>query len=51
VIINKETREKAQKRWQELKGTWPVSEKKGFLPTKKLYPHQPQSFIFRADEM
>ncbi len=39
IIIDKELWEKAQKRWHELKGTWPVSKKKRGFYQQKSYIH------------
>jgi len=39
VIIDKETWQKAQTRWQELKGGWPVSKKKRGFYQQKSYIH------------
>ncbi len=38
IIINKETWQKAQARWQELKGGWPVSKKKQTFYQQKRFP-------------
>jgi len=46
VIINKEDWEKAQKRWQELKGTWPVSKKKKAFYQQKSYIHTSPNHLF-----
>ncbi len=39
IIINKETWQKAQTRWQELTGGWPVSKKKKTFYQQKSYVH------------
>ena len=39
IIINREIWEKAQKRWVELRGTWPVSKKKRAYYQQKSYVH------------
>lgn len=39
IIINKETWQKAQARWQELTGGWPVSKKKRTFYQQKSYVH------------
>ena len=46
VIINKENWGKAQKRWQELKGTWPVSNKKKAYYQQKSYIHTSPNHLF-----
>ena len=46
VIINKEVWEKAQKRWQELKGTWPVSKKKKVFYQQRSYVHTSPNHLF-----
>ena len=45
VIIGKDTWEKAQKRWQELKGTWPVSRKKKGFYQQKSYIHTSPTYL------
>lgn len=39
VIIDKDIWDKAQKRWSEIKGTWPVSKKKQRFYQQKSYVH------------
>jgi len=39
VIIDKDVWDKAQKRWSEIKGTWPVSKKKQRFYQQKSYVH------------
>ncbi len=46
IIIDKETWEKAKKRWQEIKGTWPVSKKKGAFYQQKSYIHTSPNHLF-----
>jgi len=46
IIINKEIWEKAQKRWQELKGTWPVSKKKKTFYQQRSYVHTSPNHLF-----
>ncbi len=46
IIISKEIWEKAQKRWQELKGTWPVSKKKKAYYQQKSYIHTSPNHLF-----
>ena len=46
VIINKEMWEKAQKRWQEIKGTWPVSKKRKPFYQQKSYIHTSPNHLF-----
>jgi len=46
IIINKEDWEKAQKRWQELKGTWPVSKKRKTFYQQKSYIHTSPNHLF-----
>ncbi len=46
IIINKEIWEKAQKRWQELKGTWPVSKKRKAFYQQKSYIHTSPTYLF-----
>jgi site-specific DNA recombinase len=45
VIIDKDAWEKAQKRWQELKGTWPVSRKKKGFYQQKSYIHTSPTYL------
>ncbi|MDD2703013.1 MAG: recombinase family protein, partial [Candidatus Omnitrophica bacterium] len=46
IIINKEIWEKAQKRWLELKGTWPVSKKKKAFYQQRSYVHTSPNHLF-----
>ena len=46
IIIDKELWERAQKRWQELKGTWPVSKKKKTFYQQKSYVHTSPNHLF-----
>ncbi len=46
VIINKGIWEKAQTRWQELKGGWPVSKKKQAFYQQKSYIHTSPNHLF-----
>ena len=46
IIINKETWQKAQARWQELKGGWPVSKKKKAFYQQKSYIHTSPNHLF-----
>jgi DNA invertase Pin-like site-specific DNA recombinase len=46
VIINKGVWEKAQKRWQELKGAWPVSKKREIFYQQKSYIHTSPTHLF-----
>ena len=46
MIIDKETWRKAQKRWQELTGTWPVSKKKKAFYQQKSYIHTSPNHLF-----
>ena len=46
IIIDKELWERAQKRWQELKGTWPVSKKKKAFYQQKSYVHTSPNHLF-----
>ena len=46
IIIDKELWEKAQKRWQELKGTWPVSKKKKAFYQQKSYVYTSPNHLF-----
>ena len=46
MIIDKETWGKAQKRWQELTGTWPVSKKKKAFYQQKSYIHTSPNHLF-----
>lgn len=45
IIIDKETWQKAQARWQELKGGWPVSRKKRTFYQQKSYIHTSPSHL------
>jgi len=46
VTIDKETWQKAQTRWQKLKGTWPVSKKKKAFYQQKSYIHTSPNYLF-----
>jgi len=46
IIINKELWEKAQKRWHELKGTWPVTRKNEAFISKKVMSIQALTICF-----
>ena len=46
IIIDKEIWEKARKRWQELKGTWPVSKKRPAFYQQKSYIHTSPNHLF-----
>lgn len=46
IIIDKELWEKAEKRRQELKGTWPVSKKKQAFYQQKSYVHTSPNHLF-----
>lgn len=46
VIIDKETWQKAQARWQEMNGTWPVSRKKKEFYQQKSYIHTSPTYLF-----
>ena len=46
IIINKGIWEKAQKRWQELKGTWPISKKRPTFYQQKSYIHTSPNHLF-----
>ena len=46
IIIDKELWEKTQKRWQELKGTWPVNKKKQAFYQQKSYVHTSPNHLF-----
>jgi hypothetical protein len=46
IIIDKELWERAQKRWNQLKGTWPVSKKKQAFYQQKSYVHTSPNHLF-----
>ncbi|PIW66412.1 MAG: hypothetical protein COW11_03395 [Candidatus Omnitrophica bacterium CG12_big_fil_rev_8_21_14_0_65_43_15] len=46
IIIDKETWQKAQKRWSEIEGTWPVRKKKKVFYQQKSYIHTSPSHLF-----
>ena len=46
MILDKETWQKAQARWQELNGSWPVSKKKKAFYQQKSYVHTSPNHIF-----
>ncbi len=46
VIINKELWDQAQKRWEALKGTWPVSRKKRAFYQQRSYVHTSPNHLF-----
>lgn len=45
IIIDKETWEKAQKRWIDINGTWPIKKNTGHLKSKS-YVHSSPSHLF-----
>ncbi len=45
IIIDKELWNKAQKRWADLKGTWPVSKKKKGFYKQKSYAHTSPTYL------
>ena len=46
IIIDKDIWDKAQKRWSELQGTWPVSKKKKAFYQQKSYIHTSPIYLF-----
>jgi len=46
IIIDRDTWEKAQKRWRELQGTWPVSKKRKTFYQQKSYVHTSPNHLF-----
>ena len=48
IIIDKELWNKVQKRWSDLKGTWPVSKKKKGFYKQKSYTHTSPTHLFSS---